>query len=109
ARGLYADQLERWYSLFPRSQILVLDSNELFANFTGVLDRVTAFAGLQPFAYEYDPSRRFPDGKCRPGGEVRYAELREQMAATGDEDALRAFFAPHNERLFRLLGRDLGW
>ncbi|CAM9353035.1 unnamed protein product, partial [Phaeothamnion confervicola] len=109
ARGLYADQLERWFSLFPRSQIVVLDSNELFANFTGVLDRVTAFAGLPPFPYRYDPSHQSPDIMCRPGRKAAAAARQAEMTAAGDEALLREYYAPHNERLFRLIGRDLGW
>ena len=31
-RGLYAEQLERWYALFPREQIHVVASEELYAD-----------------------------------------------------------------------------
>ncbi|CAM9259583.1 unnamed protein product, partial [Laminaria digitata] len=44
-RGLYADQLERWFRVFDRSQIMVIDSSEMFADFIGVLAAVVDFAG----------------------------------------------------------------
>ncbi|CAM9538710.1 unnamed protein product, partial [Choristocarpus tenellus] len=47
-RGLYADQLERWF------KILVVSSEEMYGNFTYILDEVAAFAGLPAHDFEYD-------------------------------------------------------
>ncbi|CAM9267815.1 unnamed protein product [Phaeothamnion confervicola] len=110
-RGLYADQLERWFSLgFEPAQILVLDSAELFADFTEALRRVTAFVGLRPFDFHYDGSKQSPDENCSQDktGD-KFAKIRAIMAQTGDEALLREYYFPHNERLFKLLRRDLGW
>lgn len=49
ARGRYIDQLERWWSEFPREQMLLLKSEEFFADPVAVLRQVTDFLDLDPF------------------------------------------------------------
>lgn len=41
---------------------------------------------------------------CRAKNARKYEPVSEAVAAK-----LRAFYKPHNEELYRLLGRDLGW
>ena len=48
SRGLYARQLERWYQQFPREQLLIIASEQLFASPVETLHRVQAWLGLQP-------------------------------------------------------------
>jgi hypothetical protein len=94
SRGIYVDQLERWHRHFPAEQLLVLRSEDLFT----------------------DPARRFRDVleflelPAHEPSDFRVRNARE-YAAEGDETRsfLRDYFAPHNERLSRYLGRDLGW
>jgi Sulfotransferase domain len=45
-RGHYADQLREIYRLFPAEQVLVVQSEEMFADPHGTLDRVWDFLGL---------------------------------------------------------------
>ncbi len=95
ARGLYAEQLERYFRFFPRDQILALCSEEFFADPGRTLKDVFAFLGVADFVP--------PDLAPRNVGNTTQnipAEARE---------ALRAYFVPHNERLFRLLGRRFDW
>ncbi len=49
ARSRYADQLEWWLDAFPVEQLLVLRSEDLFADPAAVLDRTFDFLGLPPF------------------------------------------------------------
>jgi hypothetical protein len=94
ARGLYAEQLERWLAFFPREQLLVLRSEDLFANPEAVFAETVAFLGLPPVELEDYPHRN-------PGGyENLPAETREWL-----ED----YFREPNRRLYELLGRDFGW
>lgn len=95
ARGRYAEQLERWLRHFPAEQLLVLSSEELFRDPGAVLARLHAFLGLPA-----------PDGAPRLPHEHRasYPALRPET-----RERLRAYFRPHNERLFALLGRRLDW
>jgi hypothetical protein len=93
-RGRYAEQLQLWYSLFPKEQILVLPSEEFFAEPDRTYRQVLEFLGVQPLSlarYETHNPRRY-DGMNRA---VR-ARLIE-------------YFAEPNERLYELLGVDYGW
>jgi hypothetical protein len=47
-RGFYGEQLERLFGLFPREQVLVLDSDELRERPTDALAAVTAFLRAPP-------------------------------------------------------------
>lgn len=47
-RGFYGEQLERLYGLFPREQVLVLQSEALRADPAGALACVRTFLGLPP-------------------------------------------------------------
>ena len=46
ARGMYARQLERWLERFPREQMLILASEDLFADPAGTVHRVQAWLDL---------------------------------------------------------------
>lgn len=94
-RGLYADQLARYLDRFDREQLLVLPSEALFRDRQGTYDRVLGFLGLAPHTLPPLPT----SNKGTYRGETPEA-VRDELAA---------FFRPHNERLFRLLGVDEPW
>jgi hypothetical protein len=94
ARGLYAEQLERWWQHVPRERVLVVRSEDLFANPGAVYEEVVEFLGLPA----HRPSS-FP--RCNAG---TYDAADERIRSR-----LAALFAPHNERLEQLLGRSFGW
>jgi hypothetical protein len=93
-RGVYAPQLERWFAEFDRSQILIVASEDFYRDEQSVLDEVTRFLGIP----------RLP---AAPRQHYNLRPAPEMNAATRAE--LSAFYAPHNERLYRLLDRDFGW
>jgi Sulfotransferase domain len=94
ARGLYAEQLERWLAAFPREQLLVVATEELAERPAEVYASVLEFLGAAP--HQLDAYPRVFDRD--------YAPMRSETRA-----ALQARFAEPNRRLRRLLGRDLGW
>lgn len=96
ARGLYADQLASWFAFFPREQVLVLRSEDLYADPAAIHARTLDFLGLPP--------HRQAGGYGRLHGHADRPSMRSDT-----EQLLRAWFAPHNERLARLLGTDLWW
>jgi hypothetical protein len=98
ARGIYADQLERWLQSFERERLLVLKSEDFFAQPRDAVAKVTDFLDLAP----RDPASYVREFAIHNPGE--YAHL---DAAT--EARLRAYFAPHNERLAALLGPEFAW
>jgi len=94
-RGQYAEQLERWLARFPRQQLLVIQSEEMFARPAAVYARVLAFLGL--------PDHRLTafDQKNRTASEEPLDPALRQ--------ALARHFEPHNRRLFDLLGTSFDW
>jgi len=94
ARGLYADQLERWRSLFPADQLLAVHSERLFARPREQTGRVCEFLGIPPIELADAPAY----------GGRNYAPAPPQV-----EKRLRDRFAAPNERLYELVGDDFGW
>jgi hypothetical protein len=95
AQGLYAEHLGRWLDLFPRSQLLVLFSELLFADPAGVYADVLRFLGLRPWEPDGYPALNF-----HPPREDMRPATRERLAR---------FFASHDARLPELLGVDIPW
>ena len=93
-RGIYVDQLRWWHEQFPREQLMVVQSERLGERPAEVFDEVRRFLGLSQWAP---------------------AEFRRSNTNTYDDidpalrERLRAFFAPHNERLFDYLGERYDW
>ena len=94
SRGVYVDALKAWLSLFPRQQLLVLKSENFFADTSGTLERVLNFLKL--------PSFKIRD--LRPYNQRSY-----QQMSPATRKQLVDYFAPHNERLRELLGENFGW
>ena len=90
----YAPALERWYALFAREHILVLASEEYYADPQTALDQAQDFLGLprEPLS----------------SGEVRNAAAGEQLDPVIAERLARRF-APLNTRLVELTGRTFPW
>lgn len=98
-QGVYADGLERWLSLFPASQVMVWVSEDFKADPAAHMRQLVAWLGL-------DADGLAP--KLRPGAPLlRPVHVREYEAQPPPDvsGALRAFYEPHNERLFQLLAR----
>lgn len=94
SQGLYMDQLELWWSVYPRDQVCLIRSEDFFSDPNEVYRRVLEFLELPPWElreyrrYNFHPSR--------------------DMSPSVRRD-LVAFFAPHNERLAQHANVDLGW
>ena len=72
ARGRYAEQLERWFAVFGREQLLVVASEELAADPQAAYGRVLAFLGAPahdlgdyPRVYEQSYGAMRPDTRRR--------------------------------------------
>ncbi|MFV2064259.1 MAG: sulfotransferase [Chloroflexota bacterium] len=87
-RGLYADQLLRLWSAFPRERTLVLQYESCVADTRAQLLRTFDFLGLEPEAADPDLARRF---NASPGPKV--------VLDSWQEDVLARRYAPENERL----------
>lgn len=94
ARGRYAEQLERWFGLYPREQFLILNSERFYADTAAAMDRVLQFLGM--------PSA--PVACSKPYNKAEYSGM-----TPATRQRLNEYFAPENERLFRLLGERFDW
>ena len=95
ARGLYHEQLERWFEHFPREQFLILRSEELHAAPARFFGRVRAFLDLPPTP----PDAAHVHLNHQPG-EGLNPETRAR---------LREYFAGPNAALYARLGEDFNW
>lgn len=94
-RGRYIDQLLNWEAHFPREQMLVVCSEDLFRDPRTEYARVLEFLGLPAWEpAEFEKHNFFGS----------YSGMSDAL-----RDRLQAYFAPHNQRLYAHLGRDFGW
>jgi hypothetical protein len=96
ARGLYADQLQRWSKYFDKEQMLVLKSEDFFESPQDAVKRASDFLGLPEWE---------PEGAIRNKNEGGYT----QKMDPDTRKQLEEYFAPHNQRLYEYLGMDFGW
>jgi hypothetical protein len=94
-RSSYAEQIERWFELFPRERFLFLKTDDLDSDAQRTLDRTYEFLELPAYS-----NQQLPRLHTAPEYEPLSAETREQLVE---------HFRPHNERLYELLGIDFGW
>jgi hypothetical protein len=93
-RGLYLNHVMAWLRVFPREQMLILLSDDLYRDPGAEYAKLTAFLDLRPHAlrrYDALNANRYP--AVDAGLVARLAE----------------FYAPHNERLAQFLGLSLEW
>ena len=94
ARGIYVDQVKRWFELFPERQILIFKSEDFFQDPAGCFLRTQQLLGLPVFSLS--TYKRFNEGQKKPIDPGLRAQLVE-------------YFRPHNKRLYDFLGRDFAW
>ncbi|HEY0389720.1 MAG TPA: sulfotransferase domain-containing protein [Gaiellales bacterium] len=94
-RGLYLRQLEWWWQHVPAERLLVLRSEDMFADPAPVYRQVTDFLGIEHHAR----SDRFP-----ARNQVSYSDM-----DAGTRAELRAFYAGPNRALEERLGRAMHW
>ena len=97
SRGLYAEQLERWFAHFPRQQVLVVRSEDLYRRSEETFSRVLSFLALPEAPLRAEPA---PAGPGSREGTALPVDVRRRVAEE---------FRPANLRLAELLGQDPGW
>ena len=106
-RSLYHDQLHRWLRLFPRQQLMIIQSERFFENEAGTMNEVAEFLGLEPFEFQSaDQLQRSWDAGAGNAFEMPQAYPPMDDATRG---ILADFFEPYNQQLYRLIDEDYGW
>jgi hypothetical protein len=103
-RGIYVDQLQNWTRYFPREQLLILRSEDLYKDPATVLKRTLEFLDVpaQDLNKEYKNYRR----PSKTG--YRKKEAPPKMDPEIRKYLLE-YFKPHNTRLYDYLGIDFRW
>jgi hypothetical protein len=103
SRGCYAEQLERWFTYFPREQILIIKSEDMYNNPAATFTQTLDFLHISGSAIEID---NFKTSFKLYNGQKSH-QHKTMLPAT--RQLLAERFQPSNERLYTLLGRDFGW
>lgn len=93
----YCEQVNRYLRVFPREQLLILQSEEFFENSAQVIRQVFDFLGIDP---DYVPSNLSPSNVSRRKKTELPDDLRTELVE---------HFSENNEELYRLLGRRFDW
>jgi hypothetical protein len=94
ARGRYIEQLEKWFALFPREQLLILASEEIYTSPVTAYRKATKFLGVSDWA----PS----DFKAYKQGV--YEDMPEET-----RKRLIEYYRPYNQKLYDYLNRKFDW
>ena len=93
-RGLYAVQLENWFRYYDRERFLILAQEDMHRGRQQILDQVFEFLGVHPFVVKTQRNRNTGE----------YEKMNEET-----RKLLVEYYKPHNERLYKLLGRRFDW
>ncbi|MCE5292591.1 MAG: sulfotransferase domain-containing protein [Nocardiaceae bacterium] len=94
--GLYERHVRRWMNRFTSDQVLVVKAEDYFKRPAETLSQIHSFLELPPAEYHPLPKQNENPIEAPP----ETAEARAKLAE---------FYAPHNAKLYDLIGRDLGW
>jgi len=93
-RGIYVNQLKRWFKKFPREQFRIIKSEDFYEKTPKIYQQVLDFLGLPKFEL-----KSFKAYKMR-----KYSGITPET-----RKKLNEYFRPHNEQLYQLLDRNFGW
>ena len=92
--ALYVYHLKRWLQIFPREQLLIIKSEEFYANPAKTMEQAFQFLGIEDYQVPEFP--RFNSGY--------YAQVNERL-----RKRIAAYFRPHNQKLEEFLGMQFNW
>jgi hypothetical protein len=98
SRGIYVDQLLRWFEFFGKEQMLILKSEDFFERPVETLKVVLTFLDLPDWQ---------PDASALQ--QRRHTGAYTQKMDPSTRRRLEAYFEPYNKRLYEYLGVDFGW
>lgn len=94
-RGKYADQLERWFEIFPRENIYIAKSESFFSDPQSTYNEVLHFLGLEPKgAIEFTPLNTDKSRTKIPKENMQF---------------LNQYFQTENKKLVNLIGDKFSW
>ena len=94
APGVYIKFLEKWMTIFPKEQFLILKTEEFNINPVNVMQHILKFLDL--------PDYQIPDYQKLNIGS--YPDIKDSI-----RQKLSNFFRPHNQKLEEYLGMKFNW
>jgi len=106
-RSLYHDQLHRWLRLFPRQQMMIIQSERFFEHEADTMNEVADFLGLEQFEFQAAEQLQ----RSWDAGASNAFEMPQDYPALDNATrrVLTDFFEPYNQALYRLIDEDYGW
>eukprot|EP00960_Hanusia_phi_P064663 765863-Hanusia_phi.AAC.5 len=101
-KGVYHEQLRRWMHTFPKDRFYVCTLEEFSQDPVSKLSEMLSHIGMNDS--EISKSRAILEQTVQKKWNVTQSSSNADQEVT---DKLKAFYAPHNEKLFELLGRRL--
>ena len=98
SRGIYVDQLLRWFEFFGKEQMLILKSEDFFERPVETLKVVLTFLDLPDWQPEASKLQQ-----------RRHSGTYTQKMDPSTRQRLEAYFEPYNQRLYECLDVDFGW
>ncbi|MCD6577493.1 MAG: sulfotransferase domain-containing protein [Anaerolineaceae bacterium] len=96
-QGLYAIYLKRYFNLFPRENIMIIENQDLLLNTIDILHRIENFLNLPNYDWKKE--------KLPLRGKQKY-NLQKPLETF---NKLYDFYAPYNEELFQLIQTRYDW
>ena len=94
ARGFYAEQLKRWYKIFPENQIFIVKSEDFAVKTNKIMNKIFNFLELEDFDIIDDTKKN----------KIRYEPMKEETRRE-----LIEYFRPYNEKLYSMINRNFDW
>lgn len=95
-RGKYEEQIQRYLKYFPREQILIIDSDELYQKPKETLEQIYAFVGVD---------NKYIIKDLKP----RNVSTNRNRVDPKVFEYLNDFFHPYNQKLYDLIGKKYDW
>jgi len=93
-KGIYIEQVKRCLELFPKENVMVIESGNFFKNTNMVFKEVLDFIGLSGFEL----------GEYKNVNKRKYPPMNPETRKT-----LIEYYRPYNEQLYEYLGQRFDW
>ena len=94
SKGLYARQLQIWFDLFPKENILITSTEEMAFNPQHFMNKIFDFLNISKYDIK-NPQKRKSENYPKIKSETR--------------KLLIEYFKPYNEKLYKLIGKSFDW
>jgi len=110
SKSIYFVHLRRWFSLFNKDQILVLQSEDFYTDPETILQKTLEFLELPKSTLKkYEQYNADGQHFALASSKDKLKGKKHEQMDLSLQKQLIDYFKPHNQRLYELLDRDFGW